>query len=106
MLRPLLKFMIFIFVTLTIVIFVIDSVHSMSTSHWTITSFDKILANLLQTDIYGLNQSLHNIMPTPLSSICIALICLPVWFIFGAIAIILCVLNHKKQKPFHKISYT
>ncbi|MET3560364.1 hypothetical protein ABID39_001058 [Bartonella japonica] len=105
MLRPLLKFMTFIFVTLTIIVFAIDSVHSMSASHWTTTPLSKILANLLQTDIYELNQSLHNIIPSPLSSICIALTCLPVWFILGAIAIIFCTLNREKQKPFHKISY-
>lgn len=105
MLRPLLKLMTFIFVTLTIIVFAIDSVHSMSTSHWTITPLSEILANFLQTDIYGLNQSLYNSIPAPLSSICIALTCLPVWFILGAIAIIFCILNHEKQKPFHKISY-
>nr|WP_273755971.1 hypothetical protein [Bartonella sp. MM73XJBT] len=106
MLRPLLKFMAFIFVTLTIVVFVIDSVNSMSSSHWTITPLNKILANLLQTDIYGLNQSINKTIPTSLSSVCITLTYLPVWSIFGTFAIALCILNHEKPKPFHKILYT
>ncbi|WP_455480976.1 hypothetical protein V3564_00845 [Bartonella sp. B12(2025)] len=106
MLRPLLKLMAFIFVTLTIILLVIDSAHSVSTSYWTTTPLNKMLANLLKTDIYGLNQSIHNIIPTFLSSICITLTCLPAWFIFGALAIAFCILNQEKQKPFQKILYT
>ncbi|WP_455466434.1 hypothetical protein [Bartonella sp. B39] len=106
MLRPLLKLMAFIFVTLTIIVFVIDSAHSVSASHWMTTPLNKMLANLLQTDIYRLNQSICNTIPASLSSICIALTYLPAWSILGAFAIICCVLNHKKQKHFHKILYT
>ncbi|GAA5098265.1 hypothetical protein [Bartonella acomydis] len=106
MLRPLFKFMAFIFVTLTIIAFVIDSAHSISTSHWTTTPLNKILANLLQTDIYGLKQSISNTIPAFFVSVLITLICLPVWSIFGALAITFCILNHEKQKPFHKILYT
>ncbi len=106
MLRSLLKLMAFIFVTLTIIASVIDSVHSISTLHWTETSLNKILANLLNTDIYSLNQSINNMIPAPLSSICINFIYLPIWSIFGALAITFCILNHEEQKPFQKISYT
>ncbi|WP_246464804.1 hypothetical protein [Bartonella phoceensis] len=106
MLRPLLKLMAFIFVTLTIIVSVIDSIHSMSTLHWTATPLNKILANFLKTDIYHLNQFIHNMIPAPLSSICITLTCLPVWFILGVLAVAFCILNHEKQKPFQKISYT
>ncbi|WP_345119584.1 hypothetical protein [Bartonella pachyuromydis] len=106
MLRPLLKLTAFIFVTLTIIVFVIDSVNSMSSSYWMTTPLNKILANLLQTDIYGLNHSINNTIPTFLSSVCITLIRLPVWSIFGTLAIVLCILNHEKPKPFHKILYT
>ncbi|MBB5073444.1 hypothetical protein HNQ69_000565 [Bartonella callosciuri] len=105
MLHPLRKLIAFIFVTLTIIVLVTDSVHSVSTAHWTTTPLNKILANLLQTDTSELNQSIRNIIPTFLSSICIALTYLPAWSIFGALAIAFCILNHEKQKPFHKISY-
>ncbi len=106
MLHYLFKLMSFIFVTLTIIALVIDNAHSVITSHWTTTPFNKILINLLQTDVYHLNQSLCKVMPDFLSSICITLTYLPAWFIFGALAIVFCILNHEKQKPFHKISYT
>nr|WP_254473299.1 hypothetical protein [Bartonella sp. B1098] len=106
MLRSLFKLMAFIFVTLTIVTLVIDNAHSVITSHWTITPLNKILVNLLQTNIYNLNQSLCKIMPDFLSSICITLTYLPAWIIFAALAIIFCILTYKKQKPFQKISYT
>ncbi|EJF75384.1 hypothetical protein [Bartonella alsatica] len=106
MLRLFLKLMAFIFVTLAIILFVIDSVHSMSASHWTVTPLNKILASFLQTDIYNLNQSIKNILPPVLSSVCIILTCLPMWSIFCAVAVAFCILNHEKQKPFHKISYT
>ncbi|CAF25770.1 hypothetical protein [Bartonella quintana] len=106
MLRHLLKLMAFIFVTLTIIVLALDSTHSVSVSHWTTTPLNKMLVNLLKTDIYGLNQSIRNIMPPFLSSICITLTCLPGWSILGALAIGFCLLNYKKQKPFHKISYT
>ncbi|GAA5111233.1 hypothetical protein [Bartonella jaculi] len=106
MLHPLLKLITFIFVTLTIIVLAIDSAHSVSTSHWMITPLNKMLANFLQTDIYGLNQSIHNIMPAFLSSICITLTCLPAWSIFGVLAIVFCTLNYKKLKPFHKTFYT
>ncbi|EJF87472.1 hypothetical protein ME1_01074 [Bartonella vinsonii subsp. arupensis OK-94-513] len=105
MLRLLLKLMTFIFVTLTIIVLVIDSAYSVSTSYLTITPLNKMLANLLQTDIYGLNQSIRNIIPAFLSSICIAFTCLPAWSILGALAIVCCILNHEKQKPFHKKTY-
>ncbi|CAK00841.1 hypothetical protein [Bartonella tribocorum] len=106
MLRPLFKLMAFIFVTLTIIALVIDNAHSVITSHWSITPLNKILVNLLKTDIYSLNQSLCKIMPDFLSSICITLTYLPAWSIFGALAIIFCILNYEKPNPFHKISYT
>ncbi|ATP11905.1 hypothetical protein [Bartonella henselae] len=106
MLRPLLKLMAFIFIALTIIVLAIDSAHSVSTSHWTTTPLNTMLVNFLQTDIYGLNQSIRNIMPPFLSSICITLICLPGWSILGAVSIGFCLLNYKKPKPFHKISYT
>ncbi len=105
MLRLLLKLMAFIFVTLTIIVLVTDSAYFVSTSYWTTTSLNKMLANLLQTDIYDLNQSIRNIRPAFLSSICIALTCLPAWTIFGVCAIICCILNHEKQKPFYKKTY-
>ncbi|WP_375613811.1 MULTISPECIES: hypothetical protein [unclassified Bartonella] len=105
MLHPLFKLMSFIFVTLTIIALVIDNAHSVITSHWTTTPFNKILTSLLQTDIYHLNQSLCKVMPDFLSSICITLTYLPAWSIFGALAIVFCILNYEKQKPFHKISY-
>ncbi|WP_019219867.1 hypothetical protein [Bartonella florencae] len=104
MLRPLFKLMAFIFVTLTIITFAIDSVHSMSTSHWTITTLNKLLANFLQTDIYEINQSISNTIPAFFSSVLITLSHLPVWSILGALAIAFCVLNREKQKPFQKIS--
>ncbi|KEC55791.1 hypothetical protein [Bartonella koehlerae] len=106
MFRPLLKLMAFIFVTLTIIVLAIDIAHSVSISHWTTTPFNTMLVNFLQTDIYRLNQSIRNIMPPFLSLICITLICLPGWFILGALSIGLCLLNYKKPKPFNKISYT
>ncbi|PIT68758.1 hypothetical protein [Bartonella tribocorum] len=106
MLRPLCKLMAFIFVTLTIIALVIDNAHSVITSHWIITPLNKILVNLLQTDIDSLNQSLHQIMPDFLSSICITLTYLPAWIIFGALATVFCILNYEKQRPFQKISYT
>nr|WP_273757800.1 hypothetical protein [Bartonella sp. AU55XJBT] len=106
MLRSLFKLMAFIFVTLTIIALVIDNTHSIITSHWTITPLNKILVNLLQTDIYSLNQSLCKIMPNFLSSICITLTYLPAWIIFAALAIIFCILTYEKQRPFQKISYT
>ncbi|PIT69679.1 hypothetical protein [Bartonella tribocorum] len=105
MLRPLFKLMAFIFSTLTIIALAIDNAHSVITSHWTITPLYKILVNLLQTDIYSLNQSLCKIMPDFLSSICITITYLPAWIIFGALAIVFCILNYEKPKPFHKISY-
>ncbi|MET3589634.1 hypothetical protein ABID23_000718 [Bartonella silvatica] len=105
MLRSLLKFMAFIFITLTIIVLVIDSVHSIKASHWVITPLNKVLANLLHTDIDTLNQSIQNTIPTFMSSVCISLINLPVWFILGALSIVLCILNHEKQEPFHKKSY-
>lgn len=105
MIRPLFKLMAFIFVTLTIIALVIDNVRSIITSHWTITPLNKILVNLLQTDIYSFNQSLCNIMPDSLASICITLAYLPAWIIFGALAIVFCILNYEKPKPFQKISY-
>nr|WP_144755524.1 hypothetical protein [Bartonella saheliensis] len=106
MLSPLLKLIVFIFVTLTIITLALDSAHSVSTSHWTTTPLNKILANILQTDICSLNQSISNIIPTFLSSVCMTLIHLPVWSIFGALAIILYILKHEKPKPFQKILYT
>ncbi|WP_455475921.1 hypothetical protein [Bartonella sp. B17] len=106
MFRPLFKLMAFIFITLTIIVLVIDGSHTVSTSHWMITPFNEILANFLKMDIYGLNQSISNILPIFLSSICITLISLPAWFIFGTLAIMFCILNYKKQKPFHRISFT
>lgn len=106
MLRPLLKLMAFIFFTLTIIVLVIDSVNSLSTSHWTTTPLNKVLENILQKNIYDLNQSISNTIPTFLSSVCITLIQLPVWSICGILAIVLCILNHEKPKPFHKILYT
>ncbi|UTO29142.1 hypothetical protein [Bartonella harrusi] len=106
MLRPLFKLMAFIFFTLTIITLVIDSAHSVSTSHWVTTPFNKMLANLLQTDIYRFNQSLYNSIPTFLSPICINLTCLPAWSILGAFALICCILSNEQQKHFHKISYT
>ncbi|WP_019224541.1 hypothetical protein [Bartonella rattimassiliensis] len=102
MLRPLFKLMTFIFVTLTIIVLVIDNAHSVITSHWTTTPFNKILVNLLQTDIDSLNQSFCKIMPDFLSSICITFTYLPAWSIFGTLAIVFCILNYEKQKPFHK----
>lgn len=105
MLRPLLKLIAFTFTTLTIIISVVDSAHSISTSHWMTTPFNQILANLLKTDIYNLDQSICNIIPSSLSSICITLISLPAWFIFAALAILFCILNYEKQKPFHKNTY-
>ncbi|WP_074381074.1 hypothetical protein [Bartonella doshiae] len=104
--RPLIKLIAFIFVTLTIIISVIDSAYSVSTSHWTTTPFNKMLVNLLQTDIYTFNQSIRTTLPLFLSSICITLTALPAWSIFGALATIFCTLSYDKQKPFHKISYT
>ncbi|WP_375665503.1 hypothetical protein [Bartonella sp. TT121SHDZB] len=106
MLHPLFKLMTFIFVTLTIIALVIDNAHSVIKSHWTTTPLNKILANLFQTDIYSINQSLCKIMPDFLSSICITLTYLPAWSIFATLAIIFCILNYEKQKPFQKISYT
>ncbi|WP_375609697.1 MULTISPECIES: hypothetical protein [unclassified Bartonella] len=106
MLRLLFKLMTFIFVTLTIIALVIDNAHSVITSHWTIIPLNKILASLLQTDIYSLNQSLCKIMPDFLSSICITLTYLPAWSIFGALAIVFYILTYEKQKPFHNIAYT
>ncbi|UNE54874.1 hypothetical protein LNM86_03160 [Bartonella machadoae] len=106
MLRPLFKLMAFVFFTLTIIIFVIDSVHSVKTLHWITTPFNKVLANLLQTDIHRFNQSLYNTIPTFLSSICITLTCLPAWSILGAFATICCILSNEQQKYFHKILYT
>ncbi|EJF78215.1 hypothetical protein [Bartonella birtlesii] len=106
MLHSLFKFMAFIFVTLTIITFVIDSAHSISASHWMITPFNKILANLLQTDIYSLKQFISNNIPAFFSPFLITLTCLPVWSILGAVAIILCIFSHEQQKPFHKTSYT
>ncbi|WP_142415847.1 hypothetical protein [Bartonella massiliensis] len=106
MLRPLFSLMTFIFVTLTIIALVIDNTHSVITSRWKTTPLNKILANLLQTDIYSLNQSLDKIMPNFLSSICITLTYLPAWSIFGALAIVFYILNYEKQKPFHKILYS
>ncbi|WP_081585556.1 hypothetical protein [Bartonella senegalensis] len=105
MLRPLLKLMAFIFVTLTLIVLAIDSVHSLSTSHWTTTPLNTMLANLLQTDISRLNQSIGHIMPPFLSSICITSMCLPGWSILGALSIGFCLLNYKKPKPFQKKSY-
>lgn len=105
MLRPLLKLTAFIFVTLTIIVSVIDSAHSVSTSHWTTTPLNKILVNLLHTDIYSFNQSIRNTIPSSLSSTCIIFTYLPTWSIFGALAIVFCLLNCAKQKPFHKILY-
>ncbi|WP_375653804.1 MULTISPECIES: hypothetical protein [unclassified Bartonella] len=106
MLHHLFKLMSFIFVTLTIIALVIDNAHSIITSHWTTTPFNKILTNLLQTDVYHLNQSLCKVMPDFLSSICITLTYLPAWSIFGALAIVFYILNYEKQKPFHKMSCT
>ncbi|WP_455482149.1 hypothetical protein V4P56_00470 [Bartonella sp. B35(2025)] len=105
MLRSLLKLIAFIFVTLTIIVLAIDIVHSVSTSNWTTTPLNKILATLLQTDIYSLNQSIHDIISPPLSSICMTLICLPIWSISGALATVLFILSYKKQKPFYNSSY-
>ncbi|WP_332065435.1 hypothetical protein [Bartonella sp. CB189] len=105
MLRPLFKLMTFIFVTMTIIVSVIDSIHTVITENWETTSLGKILANLLQTDTYHLNQSIHTITPPFLSSTCITITCLPAWSIFGILAAAFCILNCKKQKPFHKISY-
>ncbi|MCZ2158962.1 hypothetical protein NPX99_06740 [Bartonella sp. 220] len=105
MLRPLFKLMTLIFFTLTIIIFAIDSIHSVRTSHWVTTPFNKVLANFLQTDIYCLNQFLHNTVPTFLSSICITFTCLPAWIIFSACAIICRILNYEKHKPFYKKTY-
>ncbi|WP_336294717.1 hypothetical protein [Bartonella sp. CB169] len=106
MLRPLLKLMAFIFITLTIILLVIDGTHSVNISSWTTIPLNEMLANFLQTDIYSLNQSIRSTIPTFLSSICITITCLPAWSIFGALAVALCILNHEKQKPFQKISYT
>ncbi|WP_156851666.1 hypothetical protein [Bartonella refiksaydamii] len=105
MLRPLLKLMDFIFVTLTIIVSVIDSANSVSTSHRMPPSI-KLLVNFLQTNIYSFNQSIRNTMPSFLSSTCITLTYLPIWSIFGALAIIFCLLDHASKKPFRKISYT
>nr|WP_246350120.1 hypothetical protein [Bartonella fuyuanensis] len=105
MLRPLFKLMAFIFVTLTIIAVVIDNAHSVITTNWKITPLNKILANLLQTDIYSFNQALCKITPNFLSSICLTLTYLPAWSIFCALAIVFCMLSYKKQKPFYKISY-
>nr|WP_246588415.1 hypothetical protein [Bartonella raoultii] len=106
MLRFLLKLIAFIFTTLAIIISVIDSTRSISAAHWTTTPLKTILVNLLKTDIYNLDQALYNALPAFLSSICIILISLPAWFIFAALAIIFCILNYEKQKPFYKTSYT
>ncbi|EJF81443.1 hypothetical protein MCQ_00141 [Candidatus Bartonella washoeensis Sb944nv] len=105
MLRPLFKLMAFISFTLMIIALVIDGTRSVSTSHWETTPLNKMLENLLQTDIYGLNQSMHNMTLPLLHSICITLICLPIWSILGTLAIIFCILSYEKQKPFHKIFY-
>ncbi|MGF7158133.1 glutaminase [Bartonella heixiaziensis] len=105
MLRPLFKLMAFISFTLMIIALVIDVTHSMSTSHWKTTPLNKMLANFLHTDTCGINQSIHNATIPLLHSICITLICLPIWSILGTLAIIFCMLSYEKQKPLHKIFY-
>ncbi|AGF74091.1 hypothetical protein BAnh1_01990 [Bartonella australis AUST/NH1] len=105
MLRPLLKLMAFILVTLTVITFVTDSVHSISASHWTVTPFNKTVAYFFQTDIYSLNQFIRCFTPSFLSSICVTLTYLPTWFILGTLAVIFCILSREKQEPLHKISY-
>ncbi len=103
MLRPLFKLMAFISFTLMIITLVMDVTHSVSTSHWTTTPPSKMLANLRQTDIYELNQSIHHIRSPLLQSICTTLISLPIWSILGTLAITFCIFSYEKQKPFYKI---
>ncbi|MCZ2328114.1 hypothetical protein [Bartonella sp. F02] len=101
MLRPLFKLMTFIFITLTLISSVIDGAHSVAASHLVITSLNKIVAQLFQTDIYSFHQALYNLMPSLLASICIALTYLPAWLFFGALAIVFYILSYEKPKPFH-----
>ncbi|CBI75901.1 conserved exported protein of unknown function [Bartonella clarridgeiae 73] len=105
MFRPLVKLMIFIFVTLTCITLVVDGMRSVSASNLTINPFSKILAVFLHTDINSLNQFICSIMPSLLSSTCIILINFPAWLIFGILAITFYILSYEPRKPFHKISY-
>ncbi|AQX27513.1 hypothetical protein BJB63x_000910 [Bartonella sp. JB63] len=105
MFYPLIKLIIFIFVTLICMTLVIDGVHSISASNWTINPLSEILAVVFKKDINSLNQFICSIMSPLLSSTCTALINLPAWLIFCILAITFYILSYKPRKPFHKISY-
>lgn len=99
MLRPLFKLMTFILVTLTFMTSAIDCAHSVRASYLITTPLNQILANLLQSDIHGLNQFIDNLMPSFLSSIVITLTYLPAWSIFGTLALVFYTLGYEQKKP-------